>query len=346
VQERPHTEPKGQLEQALARAHAPIELSRRPPASLRVHLLTRPVLRAAVPTPISLAFAQRRGGAAFERDERARERAHATITAIVAGTARAGEVELLAREHLIEAHVRETLFWRPWPTPRLDATSQQRVRECIDSGRPLLFSNCHLGPFYMSGRALCSQLHPQGRQVFTVAAPWLFQPLPPGLWGRRLDRWLRALARNDQRLVCSAGSYPLLAALLAQGGSVQLFFDMPGSRATQFLGKPVMLSTGSARLAMQAEALVLPVSQRCEDARIWFDVCAPLDARDFAQHEQLHDALARVHEQRILQTPASLEDPNRAGAWEGQATAHGWQRPRGEAERPEPPPPVAPRIAV
>jgi hypothetical protein len=41
----------------------------------------------------------------------------------------------------------------------------------------------------------------------------------------------------------------------------------------------------------------------------------------------LHEALARVQEDWILELPATMEDPNRIGSWEGGASAEGWGSP-------------------
>ena len=56
------------------------------------------------------------------------------MAAIVAGTERAGEVEALARKHLIEREVDKILFWRRWSC-RLDDPSAAVVGEALASGR-------------------------------------------------------------------------------------------------------------------------------------------------------------------------------------------------------------------
>ena len=137
----------------------------------------------------------------------------------------------------------------------------------------------------------------------------------------------------------SPGVEARFAGLLEQGQAVQVYFDMPGSRPTAFLGKPVMLARGSARLAKRAEALVMPIHTRREGHRAVTSIGAALDAREYASPDALHDALAVLHERAILQTPEQLEDPNRAGAWEGGATAVAWMRPgdrQPTAEEPAP----------
>jgi lauroyl/myristoyl acyltransferase len=85
-----------------------------------------------------------------------------------------------------------------------------------------------------------------------------------------------------------------------------------------------MLSSSSARLASEADALILPLRARREGHRTWVDVAEALDPRLFSDEESLHEALAEVHERWILERPAALEDPRRKGAWEERASAERW----------------------
>jgi len=88
-----------------------------------------------------------------------------------------------------------------------------------------------------------------------------------------------------------------------------------------------MLTDGSARLAQEADAPILPLRPRREGHRVWMDIQAPLDPRDFADAQELHRALAGVHERLILELPHTLEDPHRPGFWEEGATADAWTKP-------------------
>ena len=151
----------------------------------------------------------------------------------------------------------------------------------------------------------------------------MFAQPTPDYWGRRVVRRLEGLRAQDGRLVFSVGSFGVLKALLEQGELVILHFDVPGHHETRFLGKPVMLTTGSAKLAKLADALILPMRLRRKGHRVWLDTHPPLDPREHDDVEQLHEALAAVHERWILELPATFEDPRRKGFWEN-ANAAGW----------------------
>jgi len=290
-----------------------------PRASLGTRLKTSPWLRRLLPTPLALRRGLRRGQAVWERSPEAREDAIAAMATIVTGTPREAELDDIARRHVSEMHVFRALFWQPWSAPILDAQSKARLREALCGGRGALLSNCHIGPHYGS----MAMLKPLDYVPYAVAGAWFFEKPAPSLWGRRVARWRKGA---NARLLRAKGSFGIVQALLQRGELVYLFFDMPGSRETRFLDKPAMLADGSARLAVQADALILPLRTRRVGHRTAVDVAAPLDPRSFSGVEELHNALAACHERWILERPAEMEDPREFG-WAGGATPEAWNRP-------------------
>jgi len=310
------------IDRAVAEAKRPLQPRAMPPADMRTRLHTMPALRALVPLPLALRRAEAKGRANWERPV-LREEAIAIMRAILGGTARAGEVEQLARRRLVEQQVESMLFWRPWRTASIDARSLANFERTVHSGRRVLLSSCHLGPFFLE----VSPLTARGHSEIAVSAPWFFEQPSPDDWGRRLARWWQGAVKRKERLVLSSGGFAVMKALLEADELLLIYFDLPGSRRTSFLGKPVMLASGSAQLAKQTDALVLPVRARRSGSRVFTDVLDPLDPRDFASAEQLHDALAAVHEASILELAETLEDPRRDGAWGPGIDETEWARP-------------------
>jgi lauroyl/myristoyl acyltransferase len=312
-----------QLATALEAARSPVARCAMPPATgARTRLATNPRIRALLPTSVMVRRAERQARGLWARDAERRARAHIAMAAIVGGTERAHELESLAREHVVEQRVTETLFWQPWGSPSLERDSLAHLGAALDAGRGVLLSSCHSGP-YLQGISAVSAL---GRTTYS-ASSWALGTPTPGSWGRRIVRRREGARAREERLVHSVGSFALLRALLEEGEVVGVFFVMPGSRETRFLGKTVMLASGSARLAVEADALVLPIRTRRVRHRVWVDVAAPLDPREHADDEALHEAIAAVHERWILELPANMEDPNREGAWEQGAGTEAWLRP-------------------
>jgi benzoate-CoA ligase family protein len=302
--------------EAVTRAPTP---PRMPPAPLRIRVKTSPWLRSVLPTQLAVSRVERSAKARWELSAEDRDSAREVMDTIVASTARAGELDQLARQYVIEEAVSRALFWaQPW-SAKVDPPSAQRLGEAMSGKRGVLLSACHIGSFY---RLQCAPPF-TNRVTYIAPGPWFFEPPSADYWGRRLARWRKGM---NSRPVPAKGSFRIIQALLERGESVFLFFDMPGPRHTRFLGKPAEMAEGSAQLALRSDALVVPVRARRAGHHVWVDAAAPLDPREFAGVEQLHNALAAVHERWILENPAAMEDPRSFG-WQHGATPQAWVQP-------------------
>jgi lauroyl/myristoyl acyltransferase len=292
-----------------------------PSVGLRIRVKTSPLLRYLVPSQLVLMMARRRGEAKWEQSPEDREKSLRAMEAIVAGTPRAHELNELARAHLIESVVDHALFWQPWRPLSVDTQSKARLREAIGRDRGLLLSLCHTGQYH---RATASGVVPLGSVPYSVVGRSFYEQPTPDYPGRHL-----ALFRKRIRtwMVLADGSFPILQALLEQGEIVELYFDRPGLRETRFLGKTATLADGTARLAVQTDALVLPMRARRVGPGGCLEVGEPLDPRDFTGVDELHDRLAALHEAWILEYPESMRDPRSFG-WGKWATADSWIRPK------------------
>jgi acyl transferase domain-containing protein/acyl carrier protein len=311
------TEQDADVDAMLEQAERLASTARMPSVELGLRVKTSPLLRSLLPTRLAVSRAERNAKATWERRPGARANAIAGMEAILAGTPRADEARELARLAFIESKIDGALFWAQAWSAKLGSSSAALIDQALSSSRGVLLSSCHVGPYYRAHWASPFD----DRVTYIVAGPWFFEQPTPDYWGRRLARWRNA---TRSRPVPARGSFEIVQTLLRRGEPVFLFFDMPGPRETRFLGKPVMLADGTAQLAARADALVLPLRSRRVGSEVWLDACAPLDPRDFASSDELHDALAAQHERWILENPAALEDPRSTG-WE--ATVRAWTRP-------------------
>ena len=314
------------LTAAIDRARAPMGVRRVPRVDLATRLRTSAALHRLLPPRLALARAGAKGRRHCQ-DPTALAWSRTVMTAILAGTAREGEIEELAKRRLVEEQMIEALFWqRPWRPCRVGEDSRAARDRAFASGRRVVVSACHLGPFFLQASVIAET----GVSSIAVSAPFFFAEPTPDRWGRRLARWWMGLRDRGDRVVYSVGSFEVLRALIELDETVLIYFDLPGSMRTRFLGKPVMLASGTAQLAHQTDALVLPIRCRREGTRVWADVFEALDPRDYAGAEELQGAIAAVHERSILEFPECLEDPTRAGAWESAAGPEEWARPRAD----------------
>jgi acetoacetyl-CoA synthetase len=275
---------------------------RLPRASRAIRVETSAWRHSVVPARLLVRRAERLGRAKWARSVSEREGAMSAMEALIGGTPRGPELRELAQQWLIERQIESALFWRrPW-SAKVDSPSAARLAAALAGDRGVLLSACHLGPHYHLSCAAPFR----DRETYLVAGQLFFEPQQDGYWARFQAR-LRTGTRS--RAVLSDGSFPVLQGLLVRGDAVFVHFDLHGRRATHFLGKSTMLGDGSAQLAFRADALVLPLRARRTGHRVWVDVAVPLDPREFADADELHDALAAHHERWILENPAAMEHP-------------------------------------
>lgn len=236
----------------------------------------------------------------------------------VAGPAE--NLDRLARRYLARDEQREAFIARPSIIPGMPADGAVHLRRAHAQGRGVIASFCHHGPFPGIGISVAEQA---GAPVHPVAGAWLADP-PSADLPERVRVWRDAYAAAGITPVDAAGSFERLRALLEDGQIITLAFDWPGGTATDFLGRTVMMAAGTARLSHRTGALIVPTRRMQRRWRPRTRFAPALDPRGYDGWERLHRALAAVHEEWILEDPAALEDPRRAGAWGAGAIAAGW----------------------
>ena len=241
----------------------------------------------------------------------------ALVDTIVAGTPAETRLPELARRYVAARARGWELTWRSWELARIPIRGRWRIEQARSTGRGMLISHAHLGPlagWVALGELLPTMLAPQG--------DWLLDDPRPGYHGYQVERWRRLYHDAGIRLIHATGSALTVYHTLRRGGAVLLAMDVPGTRRTTFLGKPVDLDDGTAQLAAKTDALVLPAALMPLGRRWEIQLLEPLDPRDFASPDELHLALTRVHEELIMRAPEHLESPP-LWLW-GRADRNGW----------------------
>lgn len=252
-------------------------------------------------------------------DPVARRRSRLAVAAI-AGPAVAPD--RLAREHLRHAAAREQLIRRPGMMLGAPIDGRTHLTAATSAGRGVLVSYCHFGPFPAMGVTARECV----RDVHQVAGGWLVNP-NPARRSSRARRWRAIFERAGVPLIAAHGCFETVAGLLRSGAVVVMAFDWPGSAEATFLGKPVSLASGTARLSESTGALVVPAVRHFEGLQLRTTFGPPLDPALHRGWRHIHDELAARHERWILECPAALEDPRRPGAWEEAARPERWDHP-------------------
>ena len=272
--------------------------------------------RRVVPTALALAGTDLLYGVALRLSRRRMAQAVAAMNAVVGGTPAEVELVRLARGHVAAQARGWELTWRPWELARIPIRDAARIDEVRATGRGLVISHTHLGPlagWVPLGRLLRPLYHPAG--------DWAVHPPRPGYNGYQLEQRRRLYREAGIELIHAPGSAMALYKALTRGGAALLTMDAPGDRRTDFLGKPVDMDDGTARIAARTDAVVLPSALMPVGRRWEIRIGEPLDPRKFASPDDLHLALAAVHERIVLRAPEHLEDPRRLWA---DASRDGW----------------------
>jgi lauroyl/myristoyl acyltransferase len=288
----------------------------KPSARFRYRLVSH------TPTALKLIAAELLGRLDAWRKPGALADARETSEKIVAGTTRASELEKIARKRLVELRVRQAIFWRSrWD--RDAVIGEENMRAALESDRPVILTFCHLAAFENT----FAPIGATGRATYLPMADWFFDPPTDNPWGYRLEHWRQRFAQINGRVVVMPGAFDVLHALLERGDVVMLAFDSPGNTETQFLGKPVMMASGTARLAKDTDAILLPTRRVRRGVKVAIEFAPPIDSRKYEDPTSLHVTLANLHSGWILEHPEGLEDPSREGFWEEDALPTGWNRP-------------------
>jgi hypothetical protein len=210
------------------------------------------------------------------------------------------ELEALARRHLVEQTVREAMLGRLWALERSPRTAPPRDRGVI-------VSYCHFGS-YVGMPITFLDVVPR---VSALVGAWLVEPPGPDARGLRIARWRRALDRAGVELIVAEGCFGRVVEMLRAGELVTIPFDIGGSAPTRMLGMDAMLSSGTARMAWEAGAVVMPALRRRHRHRVWTELGEPLDATRFAGWAELHAAIAADHDGWMRPYPWAHEIPIR-----------------------------------
>jgi hypothetical protein len=212
-----------------------------------------------------------------------------------------------ARDHLAHHAVREEFIRRPWMVRGTPVEGVEHLQRAHATGRGVLVSYCHLGPF--PGLGVTTAEH--AADVHQVALAWLANPQPDPSQLARRQAWRSMFTAAGVPLIVAEGCFPVVRDLLARGAVVVMAFDWPGSAESMFLGRPVALASGTARLSHMTGALVVPVMRYLHRWRPRTVFGPAIDPAHSAGWPDVHAAVAARHERWILERPAALEDPRR-----------------------------------
>jgi lauroyl/myristoyl acyltransferase len=304
---------------AEAVAAAPSAPSGRARAGIARRLYRVPALHRLLPGRVAILLAILIARLRWHLRAAHREEAIALRALILLGTEREADAQALARRGVLEHAAQLEVAMRLWAFKRARIEGLERFQSALGAGRGVLLTSAHLGPLNGVPRVLALR----GHEIHVPVGEWALG----GGFERRSER-------IGMHLMPRGGSYAALADLLRAGGIVFLPFDVPGGARVRYLGKPALVASGSASIAFETGAMVVPAFAGRAGRRPWLRVQESIDPRDFADAQSLRQHLAEVVERAVLARPEAMSTVFARHLWpEASKTFFGEPTPAGPPPR-------------
>ncbi|MGO4256056.1 LpxL/LpxP family acyltransferase [Marmoricola sp. RAF53] len=255
-------------------------------------------VRALMPARFVPAVARRRVGKIYDRPWY-REYNELAMTFLLGESSRADEIPALARAHAVAAIERRYMRYHPRKTMRQEVRGVEWLTTRRDTSRPVVLSFMHHHRF----EGVFGSLKRHGVEVTVLTAPWVID-----------DE--RALARQHMKVVAkgatvrpASGGTAALVEEMKPGVIMAMAPDVAGQTPVEFLGRQVMGSFGSARVAMLANSPVVLVTAHRDGDGSYLQVHEPLEPSDFADPADLLAEILRIHGEAVLAWPEALDVP-------------------------------------
>jgi lauroyl/myristoyl acyltransferase len=218
---------------------------------------------------------------------------------------RAPEVDDLARSWVYETLKREELLWRPWLSTHMEVEGTEILELLTSRGTGCVLSFMHQG-MYMG---LFGSLGALGFTTHVATLPAFFRGdvTGPVLWRRQ--QIVRVFGGNGARPFPARGAYSTMLDLVAAGEIVAIATDVPGRLPMTFLGRRVSAASGPARLALEAEIPIVPVTSHRSGHRQRFRIEEPIWPAEHADLNSMQQAIADRHAPAILAWPEAVQEP-------------------------------------
>lgn len=264
----------------------------------RIHTTT--ASRRLVPVPVALgaieayaAWSQRARRPGFERTRW-------FYGELLRHTPLAGTETDVARRAIVEQLWALELLWRPWLMRGGDVAGLEHYRSAQAQRRPIVMPFVHFGMPYGQFTAM----HNRGIDAWVIAAAHHYDDSRAGFTGRvaRQGRKYIDLLGPD-RVIQRPDAFGRSLEVLLGGATLSIAFDLQGSQATPFLGRTVGLASGPSRLALESDAMLVPMVVRTRNHRPLLTLARPLDSRHYADEAALQAAIAVIMERWALACP-------------------------------------------
>lgn len=257
-------------------------------------------LRRAVPVALIPGIVERRIERIWQVPE-FRQAAEGQMEFLLGKSERADEVPVLARAYAEQMLLRSYLRFHPRAITRQPVRGIEHLTTGRDPDRGVLLSFAHHHRY----DGMFASIARHGVDMTAVMLPEMLRP------DAHIDhRQHRNVCLKGTKLISSDLGSEGIAAHLRPGSILALAPDVPGRTPVTFLGRRVLGSFGSARLAASTDSVVVVVTSHREGDGNYLQLHAPLDPRHVADAGELLEEILRIHGEAILAWPEALESPH------------------------------------
>ncbi|RNL61231.1 hypothetical protein EFK50_17850 [Nocardioides marmoriginsengisoli] len=282
------------------------------PASAKTSLVSAAhELRRLIPPSVARAYVNRRVDQLMEIDAY-RELQEAQMRHLLEFTDRAPEIPVLARQFAIETMLKTHLRWHP----RLVTSEPVRGIEWLttqrDPSRSVVLNFMH----HYRYEGMFKALKRRGVELDIIAHAELMGKDTPN----PLKHHMRLVASGG-RMTPAGGGMDSYIAMARPGITMVVASDLPGHTPVTFLGRRVMGSFGSARIATETNSqVVLITAHKDDDESTYLQLHPPIEPSDFADAHALLAEILNRHGEAVLAWPEVVDMPlSRFGRIEEQA---------------------------
>jgi len=255
-------------------------------------------LRRLIPLPLVPVIVRRRVDKMW-RNPAFRASKEDQMRLLLGSTERASEVPELARGLAEQMVLRTHMRWHP------KAITRQRVQgmEWLtqrDMSRGMIISFTHHHRY----EGMWASLLKDGVRCKITVSPEIVKPSA----GIEFRQHIRVGERGGD-IVPIDGGLKALVELLQPGVVVGIAPDFPGTTPVTFLGRRVLGSTGTARLAMMTNSPVALLTHWRDSDGPYIQIGEPIEPGDYTEAIDLTQEILRRHGEAILAWPEALDAP-------------------------------------
>jgi lauroyl/myristoyl acyltransferase len=256
-------------------------------------------LRRLIPPSVARAYVRRRVDKLWSIDAY-RELQEAQMRHVLEFTDRAPEIPVLARRFAEESMLKTHLRWHPRLITREPVRGVEWLTTKRDPNRSIVLNFMH----HYRYEGMFQALKREGVDLDIIAHAELMGRATPNPLKHHMN-----LVAGGGRMIPAGNGTQSYIDMFKPGMTVVIASDLPGHTPVTFLGRRVMGSFGSARIAVATNSQVVLVTSQQDESGSYLQVHPPIEPSDFEDAAALLAEILDRHGKAVLAWPEVLDMP-------------------------------------